>query len=103
MNKIDRPGWTAGIVFQAFGLRVGLRVNDPSILESFLSRVPACWTRLESAVVDRMYSVITPIAPRPNFRRFSVLLDITPDSAEPSVWGPAESSVVWQGSVRDIH
>ena len=73
MDKIDRLGWAAGIAFQAFGLRIGLRVNDPLILESLLSRVPECWTRLESAVVDRMYSVVIPIAPHRSLRYFGVL------------------------------
>lgn len=73
MDKIDRLGWAAGIAFQAFGLRIGLRVNDPSVLESLLSRIPPCWTGLESAVVDRMYSLVIPIAPRRNLRHFGVL------------------------------
>lgn len=73
MAKLDRLGWVAGIAFQAFGLRIGLRVNDPSVLESLLSRVPLSWTRLESAVVDRIYSVVIPIAPRRNVRHSSLL------------------------------
>ena len=73
MDKLDRLGWAAGIAFQAFGLRIGLRVNDPLILESLLSRVPECWTRLEPAVVDRMYSVVIPIASRRNLRQFGIL------------------------------
>jgi hypothetical protein len=73
MEKVDRLGWAAGIAFQAFGLRIGLRVNDPSGLEPLLSRVPLSWTRLESAAVDRLYSVVIPIAPRRNLRRFAVL------------------------------
>lgn len=73
MDKINRLGWAGGVAFQAFGLRIGLRVNDPSILESLLSRVPLGWTRLESAVVDRMYSVVVPIVPRRNLRQFSLV------------------------------
>lgn len=73
MDKIDRLGWAAGIAFQAFGLRIGLRVNAASILESLLSRVPPCWAGLESAVVDRMYSLVIPAAPRRNLRHLGVL------------------------------
>jgi hypothetical protein len=73
MDRIDRLGWAAGIAFEAFGLRFGLRVNDPSVLESLLSRVPPCWTDLGSATVDRMYSVLAPTAPRRNLRHFGVL------------------------------
>src|SRR5437667_1939561 len=61
MDKIDRLGWAAGAAFRVFGVRVGIRVNDPLVLDSVLSRVPAGWTQLEAAVVDRLYSVVTPL------------------------------------------
>jgi hypothetical protein len=48
-------------------------VSDPLVLEAVLSRVPAGWTRLESAAVDRLYSVVTPLVRRPNLRHLCVL------------------------------
>src|SRR5436190_14798894 len=73
MDKLNRLGWTAGSAFLVFGVRIGIRVNDPLVLESVLSRVPVDWTRLESAVVDRLYSVVTPLVRRRNVRQFCVL------------------------------
>jgi hypothetical protein len=60
MGKIDRLGWAAGLSFEAFGLKIGLRVTDPLSLDAFVARMPADWTLLESRVVDRLYSVVTP-------------------------------------------
>jgi hypothetical protein len=73
MEKIDRLGWAAGVAFEVFGVRMGIRVSDPLVLESVLSRVPAGWTRLLSAVVDRLYSVVTPVIHRHNVRHLCVL------------------------------
>jgi len=73
MEKIDRLGWAAGVAFQVFGLRIGIRVGNPLVLEAVLSRVPAGWTRLRSAAVDRLYSVVTPIIHRRNVRHLCVL------------------------------
>src|SRR5438874_2854093 len=73
MDKINRLGWAAGLAFQVFGVRIGIRASDPLLLKSVLSRVPAGWTRLESAVVDRLYSVVTPLVRRRNVRHFCVL------------------------------
>src|SRR6266853_4808722 len=73
MEKIDRLGWAAGVAFQAFGVRIGIRVSDPLVREAALSRVPAGWTRIRSAAVDRLYSVVTPIIHRRNVRHLCVL------------------------------
>src|SRR2546428_13624057 len=73
MEKIDRLGWAAGVAFRAFGVPIGIRVSDPSVLEAVLSHVPAGWTRLPSAVVDRLYSIVTPLIHRRNVRHLCVL------------------------------
>ena len=73
MEKIDRLGWAAGVAFQVLGVRIGIRVSDPSVLESVLSRVPSSWTLLQATVVDRMYSVVTPLARHRNVRHLCVL------------------------------
>src|SRR6266566_7858259 len=73
MEKIDRLGWAAGVAFQVFGLRIGIRVGNPLVLEAVLSRVPAGWTRLQSAAVDRLYSIVTPLIHRRNVRHLCVL------------------------------
>ncbi len=32
MQKIDRLGWAAGTCFVSFGVRLGIRVNEPEVL-----------------------------------------------------------------------
>lgn len=73
MDKLDRLGWAAGIAFQVFGVRIGIRVNDPLVVEAILSRVPNGWTQLQSTEVDRLYSVITPVGRQRNMRHLCVL------------------------------
>jgi len=38
MDKLDRLGWAAGVAFQVCGLRIGVRITDPSLLDSVGSR-----------------------------------------------------------------
>jgi len=54
-------------------VRIGIRVTDRLALESLLSRVPVGWTRLQASVVDRLYSVVTPLVRRCNVLHFCVL------------------------------
>jgi hypothetical protein len=58
MEKIDRLGWAAGISFTAFGVRAGVRVNDPAALERLLGYLPLGWKPSPSPVVERLYSVV---------------------------------------------
>jgi hypothetical protein len=57
VQKVDRLGWAAGIRFDSYGVRMGIRVNDPGILEHILPRLPLGWTPARSAVVDELFSV----------------------------------------------
>ena len=40
MDKIDRLGWAAGINFISYGLRIGVRVNDPAIIDKVTEQLP---------------------------------------------------------------
>src|SRR5438445_1898429 len=73
MEKIDRLGWAAGVAFQVFGVRIGIRVSDRLVLEAVMSCVSVGWTRLPSDVVDRLYSIVTPLIHRRNVRHLCVL------------------------------
>src|SRR5260370_23974690 len=58
MAKIDRLGWADGISFIAYGVRVGVRVNDPAILRDVMARFPPGSEPASFQVVDHLYSII---------------------------------------------
>ena len=58
MAKIDRLGWADGMSFTSYGVRVGVRVNDPSILEEVIQRLPPGSAPASHRVVDHLYSVV---------------------------------------------
>jgi hypothetical protein len=79
MQKIDRLGWTAGLSFTSFGVRMGVRANSEDALERALLRLPAGWKPSRSNVVERLYSLADGGGMnRRGVRRFSLLFgDIT--------------------------
>lgn len=58
MQKIDRLGWPEGFAFKSFGVRVGVRVNDPAALPRLCERVPPGSRPIDAATVDQLYSVV---------------------------------------------
>lgn len=74
MAKIDRLGWAAGISIKSYGVSVGIRTNDASLLDGLIERLPPVWRPSPSMVVERLYSVFMggPAA-RANVRRFNLL------------------------------
>jgi hypothetical protein len=58
MAKIDRLGWADGMSFNAYGVRVGLRVNDSAILPPLIERLPPGSKAASFGVVDHLYSLI---------------------------------------------
>jgi hypothetical protein len=74
MKAIDRLGWAAGLSFVAYGLRVGVRVNDPRELPVLLECLPPGWRPRSSPIVERLYSVILGSSPsRAGVRHFNLL------------------------------
>jgi hypothetical protein len=57
MEKIDRLGWAAGICFEAYGLRVGVRVNQVDALEQVRKLLPPGWRPALPPFVDYLYSL----------------------------------------------
>jgi hypothetical protein len=57
MEKIDRLGWADGISFVSFGRRVGIRVNDPAVMDRLPEVLPPGWKPASSPVVDFVYSL----------------------------------------------
>jgi len=57
MAKLDRLGWADGITFSAYGVRVGLRVNDKAVLKRVLTRLPPGSRPSGVSVVNHLYSL----------------------------------------------
>ncbi|HEY2934657.1 MAG TPA: hypothetical protein VGK99_23220 [Acidobacteriota bacterium] len=73
MEKIDRLGWTDGISFSAFGVRLGIRLNDGSLLDRIRTFIPPGSKPANSPVVDHLYSLMTGRETRAKVRRFNLL------------------------------
>ncbi|HKZ77736.1 MAG TPA: hypothetical protein VJ124_05380 [Pyrinomonadaceae bacterium] len=73
MKKVDRLGWAVGFSLTTYGIRVGVRSNDPSGLERICDRLPSEWKESSLSVVDRLYSIIIGGQGQRNFRRFNLL------------------------------
>jgi len=58
MDKIDRLGWADGMSFTAYGVRVGMRVNNSAILKDLIARLPPGSKPASFAVTDHLYSII---------------------------------------------
>jgi hypothetical protein len=57
MGRIDRLDWRAGLCFDAYGLRVGVRTNAPALLERLGPHLPPGWRASPSPFVDQIFSV----------------------------------------------
>jgi hypothetical protein len=74
MEKIDRLGWAAGIAFESFGLKIGIRVNDATVLDRVRSCLPPGCKPAKSPDVDYLMSLhIGRASTRPNLRNYSLL------------------------------
>lgn len=74
MAKIDRLGWAAGLCFQSYGVRVGIRVNQPEFLDRLRRVLPPGWKEIPSPLVNRIYSlVVGSNGTETRLRRFHVL------------------------------
>jgi hypothetical protein len=80
MEKIDRLGWAAGISFTSYGVRVGVRANNPDALRAAQAYFPPGWKCADATVVERLYSLVLNEngEERRGVRRFNLLYgDIT--------------------------
>ncbi len=74
MRKIDRLGWAAGLAFTSYGVRIGVRVNRPELLDVARKHFPPGWKHTSSLTVDRLYSLlITGDHAQTKVRRFNLL------------------------------
>ena len=74
MKKVDRLGWAVGFSLKSYGVRIGIRSNEPAALDRVCRHLPSEWENTSSAVVDRVYSIlIGGKGPRANVRRLNLL------------------------------
>ena len=74
MQKVDRLGWAVGFSLKTYGIRIGIRSNDPIGLARVCEHLPHDWDRTPSSVVDRLYSIIIgDKGPRASVSRFNLL------------------------------
>src|ERR1041385_1079643 len=74
MAKIDRLGWAAGFSFVSHGVRIGVRVNRPEVLDDLVRLLPAGWKPSKHTVVEQLYSLkVGGVGARPNLRQFNLL------------------------------
>ena len=74
MEKIDRLGWAAGVAFVSYGLRIGIRVSSPEIMDRIEGLLPPNAKPARGPRVGRLYSLIvsgTKVGSRT--RRFNIL------------------------------
>lgn len=59
MRKLDRLGWAAGLTFKSYGVRFGVRADDPRALEGLAEYFPPGTTGAAPGIVERLYSIRT--------------------------------------------
>ena len=55
--RIDRLGWSGGTCIDSYGVRVGIRFNEPHLLERLEPHLPPGWEPAPSPLVDRLFSL----------------------------------------------
>jgi hypothetical protein len=74
MQKLDRLGWAAGLSFVSHGVRIGIRVNDPEILEQVAAHLPPESKPSPSPIVDQLCSLLVSGGTQtPGIRRYNLL------------------------------
>src|SRR6266516_2911480 len=58
MQKVDRLGWAAGFSLKSYGVKIGIRVNDPEWLDRVWPHLPYECQVAPLPIVDRLYSFI---------------------------------------------
>jgi hypothetical protein len=74
MQKVDRLGWASGFSIKSYGVRIGIRSNDPACLKRVRKHLPHGWELSSSPLVERLYSVLVGLqGTQGNVRRFNLL------------------------------
>jgi len=74
MDKIDRLGWAAGVAFISYGLRIGIRVSSPEIMDRIAGLLPPNAKEARGPRVGSLYSlIVSGTKVGSNTRRFNIL------------------------------
>jgi hypothetical protein len=74
MQKINRLGWADGICFVSYGLKIGVRVNEPELLDRVVPLLPPGSKPARSPFVQYLYSLRKGGASRSaNVRRMNLM------------------------------
>jgi hypothetical protein len=57
MRRLDRVRWSAGVCFASYGRRIGVRTNDPALLERLPPHLPPDWQPVGGPHVDFLISL----------------------------------------------
>jgi hypothetical protein len=57
MKKLDRLGWSGGLCVESYGLRLGIRVNQPEALARIEPHLPPGAKAVPGTHVDRLFSL----------------------------------------------
>src|SRR5258708_31139706 len=99
MQKIDRLGWADGICFVSYGVRIGVRVNEPELLDRVVPLLPPGWKPAQSPVVEQLYSLRQGGASRAaNVRRLNLLY-----TGSARTGRTADLDELLDGFERDLH
>lgn len=66
MEKLNRLGWAAELAFETFGLAIGIRTNDPGLLQMIRPYLPPGLKPVSDPVVEKLYSIIGGSSPAPS-------------------------------------
>jgi hypothetical protein len=74
MEKLDRLVWAAGLSIHAYGRRVGIRSNDPAVLDRIRELLPPGWEPCFSPLVEHLFSLrVGPVVAGARLRHFHLL------------------------------
>lgn len=76
MQKLDRLVWMDGIAFTAYGVRVGIKINDARYIDQLQRYLPPGSKPARSNIVDRVFSIVVGgKGTRHGVRRFNLLYE----------------------------
>ena len=101
MDKLDRLGWAAGLCVDAYGVKIGVRVNvdDAAIVDEMSALLPPGSVPSSEPSVDVLYSLIVGREPQAGKRYFHLLYMNETRVARTMDWGEVRERLMLGGRV----